>query len=61
MSKGREFKSWQHILDGHFFTYLLVVKYVMCVLKRQKYMKKRLGLAHFFKKRYGLFLNWCCS
>ena len=34
-SKGREFKSWHHILDGHLFTYIFVVKLVMC-LKRQK-------------------------
>ena len=30
-SKGREFKSRHHILDGHFFTYLFVVKFVLCV------------------------------
>ena len=32
-SKGRDFESRQHILDGHFFTYLFVVKIGMC-LKR---------------------------
>ena len=30
-SKGREFKSRHCILDGHFFTNLFVVKFVMCV------------------------------
>ena len=30
-SKGREFESQHHILDGHFFTYLFVVKFVMFV------------------------------
>ena len=29
-SKGREFKSQHHILDGHFFTKLFVVKFVVC-------------------------------
>ena len=28
-AKGHEFESWHHILDGHFFTYLFVVKIVM--------------------------------
>ena len=32
-SKGRAFKSQHHILDGHFFTYIFVVKFVMFVLK----------------------------
>ena len=48
--KGREFESRLHILDGHFFTYVFVVKFVMC-LDRRKKMKKRPGLAHFFKKQ----------
>ena len=34
-SKGREFESRHHILDGHFFTYMFVVEFVMC-LKRRK-------------------------
>ena len=29
--KGREFKSQHGILDGHFSTYLFVIKFVMCV------------------------------
>ena len=33
MSKGREFESQHRILDGHFFTYLLVVKFVMVFVK----------------------------
>ena len=40
-SKGCEFESQCHILDGHFFTYLFVVKVVTCVWKewRTKYMR----------------------
>ena len=30
-SKGRELESQYHILEGHFFTYLFVVKFVMCL------------------------------
>ena len=30
-SKIREFESRYRILDGYFFTYLFVVKFVMCV------------------------------
>ena len=30
-SKGREFESWHRILDGHFITYIFVIKFVMCV------------------------------
>ena len=33
MSKGCEFESWHCILDGHFFTFLFVVKFEMCILK----------------------------
>ena len=29
-SKGREFESWCHILDGH-FSHLFVAKIVICV------------------------------
>ena len=29
-SKGSEFESWHHILDGN-FSHLFVVKIVMCV------------------------------
>ena len=32
-SKGCEFESQHRILDGHFFTYLFIVKFVMCVCK----------------------------
>ena len=48
-SKGREFESQHHILDGH-FSHLFVVKIVMFVLKRPKINdKKRPGLAHLKK------------
>ena len=30
-SKGLEFESRHVILDGHFFTYLFVVKFEVCV------------------------------
>ena len=30
-SKDREFESWHRILNEHPFTYLFVVKFVMCV------------------------------
>ena len=33
-SKDCEFESRHHILEGHFFTYLFVVKSVMCLLKK---------------------------
>ena len=35
-SKGCEFESRQHILDGHIFTYLFVGKFFNVLLKRQK-------------------------
>ena len=39
-SKGREFESRHYILDGHFFTYLFVVKFVMCVWKDKNKWKR---------------------
>ena len=48
-SKGCEFESRHHILDGHFFTYIFVVKICNVCLKRRKYIKKRPGLAHLKK------------
>ena len=43
-SKGHEFESWHHILDGHFFTYLIVVKFVMCIWKDEnKWKRGRVG------------------
>ena len=50
-SKGREFQSLHHILDGHFFTFICCKNCNVC-LKRQKEMKKRPGLAH-LKKETG--------
>ena len=32
-SKGHEFESGHRILDGHFFTFLFVVKFVMLFQK----------------------------
>ena len=38
-SKGHEFKSRHHLLDGHFFTYLFVVKFAMFVWKDENKWK----------------------
>ena len=35
-SKGHEFESRHRILDGHFFTYIFVVKICNVCLKRRK-------------------------
>ena len=43
MFQGREFQSRQCILDGHFFTYLFVVKFVMCVWKEENKWKRCCG------------------
>ena len=45
-SKGHEFESRHHLLDGH-FSHIFVVKIVMFVQKDRKETKKRPGLAHF--------------
>ena len=47
MSEGREFKSRHCILDGHFFTYLFVVKFVMCALKDENKRKRGRGWSIF--------------
>ena len=39
---GHEFESRHRILDGHFFTYVFVVKFVIS-LKRRKKIKKWWG------------------
>ena len=41
--KGREFESQYHMLDGHFFTYLFIVKFVMCVWKDENKLKRGQG------------------
>ena len=48
-SKGREFESWHHILDGH-FSHLFVVKIVMCVWKDENKWKRGRGWPIFFIK-----------
>ena len=48
-SKGREFKSRQCILDGH-FSHLFVVKIVMCVWKDQNKLKRGRGWPIFKNK-----------
>ena len=48
-SKGREFESWHCKMDGHFFTYIFVVKFVMCS-KKTKINEKEDGVGPFFKK-----------
>ena len=51
-SKGREFESWHHILDGNFFTYVVVVKFVVGVSKRGRswhiFLKKNFYLLIFY-------------
>ena len=47
-SKGYEFKSRHHILDGHFFTLICCKNCIVC-LKRPKINEKRPGFAHFLK------------
>ena len=42
-SKSREFKSQPCILDGHFFTYIFVVKFVICVWKDENKWKRGRG------------------
>ena len=56
-SKGREFESWNRTLDGHFFTYLFVVKFVMCVWKDENKWKRGWGWAIFIKKCVGSLRN----
>ena len=48
-SEGCGFKSWHHILDGHFFTYICCKNCNVC-LKRPKINKKEAGIGPFFKK-----------
>ena len=57
-SEGREFESWCHILDGHFFTLICCKIVLMFVWKRPKINEKEARLAHFFlKKRRRWILN----
>ena len=56
-SKGRGFKSLDHILDGHFFTFICCKNCNVC-LKRPKINEKEAEVGPFFlkkkKKNYGL-------
>ena len=45
-SKGHEFESWHHILDGHFFTFICCKN---CVFEKTKMNEKRPGFAHLKK------------
>ena len=47
-----------HILDGHFFTYLFDVKFVMCVWKDKNKWKRGQGWPIFFLKKYVLGLRF---
>ena len=47
-SKGCEFESWHCILDGHFFTYLFVVKFVACVFEKTKINEKEARVTSIF-------------
>ena len=46
---SHEFESQHCILHGHFFTYLFVVKFVMCV-KKTKINEKEAGVGPYFNK-----------
>ena len=48
-SKGRGFKSWHRILDGHFFTHIFVVKIEMFVEKAENKRKRGRGRPIFKK------------
>ena len=50
-SNGCEFESRHRILDGHFFTYLFVAKFVMCFLKKTQINEKEAGVGPFFFKK----------
>ena len=46
-SKGRDFESRRHILDGHFFTFICSKNCNVC-LKDENKIKKRPRLAQFY-------------
>ena len=50
-SNGREFKFRHRILDGHFFTFICCKNCNVC-------LKKRPGLAHYFKKTIEILFWW---
>ena len=52
-SKGHDFKSRHRILDGHFFTYPFVVKFVMCVWKDENKWERGQGWPIFRKLRFS--------
>ena len=54
MFQSREFESQQYILDGHFFTYLFVVKFVMCVWKDENKLKRGRGWPIFKKVLFNV-------
>ena len=53
-SNGREFEYWQSIMDGHFFTYIFVVKFVPDVFEKTKINEKKDGVGPFLKKNCSL-------
>ena len=50
------FKSLHHILDGHFFTYIFVVKIAMS-LSEDENKRKEAGMAHFLKNEKKMLNN----
>ena len=50
-SEGHGFKYQDHILDGHFFTYICCKNCNDVCLKRPKINKKEAGVGPFFKKK----------
>ena len=55
-SKGCEFESQHHILDGHFFTFICCKTYNVC-LKRTKINEKETGFGPFLKS-YSTLGQW---
>ena len=53
-SKSHGFESQHCILDGHFFTYIFVVKICNVCLKRPKINEKEAGVGPFFFKKKDL-------
>ena len=51
-SNGREFESWHHILDGHFFTYVICC--IICnVFEKTKINSKEAGVGTFLFFKNG--------
>ena len=49
--KGCEYEYRHHVLDGHFFTYVFVVKFVVCDFI-DKINEKKSGVGPFLKNTF---------